>query len=121
MYVFFHKNGEIADKKPNKGVTIYNPQPIEITIGETTAQDILLDLGAPLRKFVKQDGRMERIWGAETAPPSEHTGSMSYLTSILKKADHAVFWNYFQLGLDILISDNLVSKIILHSNIVCHL
>lgn len=32
-----------------------------------------------------------------------------------------VFWNYFQHGLDILISpDNVVSKIILHSNIVCH-
>jgi hypothetical protein len=32
----------------------------------------------------------------------------------------AVFWDYFQHGFDILISpDNLVSKIILHSNIVC--
>lgn len=56
----------MANKKPNKGVTIYNPHPINLTIGETTAQDLLLDLGSPLRKYVKEDDRMERIWGGQT-------------------------------------------------------
>jgi hypothetical protein len=53
--------------KPNKGITIYNPHPIDIIIGETTAQDLLLDLGSPLRKFVKEDDRMERIWGGQAS------------------------------------------------------
>ena len=61
--------------KPNKGVTIHNPQPIDITIGETTAQDILLDLGSPLRKYVKEDDRMERIWGGQALDGDK--GSMS--------------------------------------------
>lgn len=39
------------------------PEPYEIIIGQTTGQDLLLDLGPPLRKFWKEDDRMERIWG----------------------------------------------------------
>lgn len=40
-------------------------------IGETTGQDLLLDLGPPLRKYVKEDDRMERIWGATRDETSE--------------------------------------------------
>lgn len=36
--------------------------PLEIVIGETTSQDLLLDLGPPLRKFWKADERMKRMW-----------------------------------------------------------
>lgn len=39
------------------------PEPYEIIIGQTSGQDLLLDLGPPLRKFWKEDDRMERIWG----------------------------------------------------------
>jgi hypothetical protein len=109
----------MANMKPNKGVTVYNPHPIDITIGETTAQDLLLDLGSPLRKFVKEDDRMERIWGGQASGGDK--GSMSlFLYVCTRKLMIAVFWDYFQHGFDILISpDNLVSKLILHSNIVC--
>lgn len=41
-----------------------------MVIGETTGQDLLLDLGPPLRRYVKEDDRMERIWG-DTEP--DHT------------------------------------------------
>jgi hypothetical protein len=104
--------------KPNKGVTIYNPHPIDITIGETTAQDLLLDLGSPLRRFLKEDDRMERIWGGQASGGDK--GSMfPFSRCVEQKLTIAVFWDYFQHGFDILISpDNLVSKIILHSNIV---
>jgi hypothetical protein len=108
----------MANIKPNKGVTIYNPHPIDINIGETTAQDLLLGLGSPLRKFVKEDDRMERIWGGQASGGGK--GSMSpFLHVCTRKLMIAVFWDYFQHGFDILISpDNFVSKIILHSNIV---
>jgi hypothetical protein len=36
------------------------------------------------------------------------------------KADDVAFWNYFQYGIDFLVTpEGLVSKIIIHSNIVC--
>ena len=36
-------------------------------------------------------------------------------------ADQTGFWNYFQLGLDFLVSESgVVEKIIAHSNIVSH-
>jgi hypothetical protein len=73
---------EMANMKPNKGVTIHNPDPIDILIGETTAQDILLDLGSPLRRFVKEDDRMERIWGGQASGGNK--GSM-VLHSLLEK------------------------------------
>ncbi|WVN88365.1 uncharacterized protein L203_103571 [Cryptococcus depauperatus CBS 7841] len=88
--------------QPGKGVTLSlagDPEPLEIIIGSTTAQDLLLDLGSPLRKFWKEDDRLERMWGRE-----DEVG--------------ACFWNYFQYGLDFLIStDNFVSKILCYSNI----
>lgn len=73
--------------KPNKGVTIHNPHPIEIVIGETTTQDILLDLGSPLRKFVKEDDRMERIWGGQASGGNK--GSMSSSPISREEADRS--------------------------------
>jgi len=88
--------------RPGKGVTLYIPDKLEVDIGVTTSQDLLLDLGAPLRRFYKEDDRMERMWGAARAGAD----------------DGNCFWNYFQYGLDFLISPNgLVTKIIAHSNI----
>ena len=62
---------------------------------------------------------MARIWGGQA--PGGDKGSMLPPSSVLgERLMVLVFWNYFQHGFDILISsDNLVSKIILHSNIVC--
>ena len=39
------------------------PDPLPIALGETTSQDLLLDLGPPLRKFYKEDNRLQRMWG----------------------------------------------------------
>jgi len=66
------------------------PRPVDILIGETTAQDILLDLGAPLRKFVKEDDRMERIWGDQTqtkANSDQNKGSKPLSLHKSKPAD----------------------------------
>ncbi|CAD6564705.1 MAG: hypothetical protein TREMPRED_000250 [Tremellales sp. Tagirdzhanova-0007] len=88
---------------PNRGVTIYLPDAFEVIIGETTAQDLLLDLGPPLRKFWKEDDRVERMWGGAESTDDEKG---------------ACFWNYFQYGMDFLIlRSGVVSKIILYSNI----
>ena len=95
-------------------------------IGETTSQDLLLDLGPPLRKYVKEDDRMERIWGATQEGTSELALRSSESTKpgpSMKdqgnKADVIAFWNYFQYGMDFLISpEGEVQKILLHSNIV---
>ena len=73
--------------------------PVEITLGLTTAQDVLLDLGPPLRKFWKEDERLDRVWGQGGGAGG-------------------CFWNYFQYGLDVLIVDDVVDKIIAYSNIV---
>ncbi|KAK8864448.1 hypothetical protein IAR55_001697 [Kwoniella newhampshirensis] len=87
--------------QPNKGVilTLSGEDNLEIVIGETTSQDLLLDLGPPLRKFWKEDDRLERMWGGNSQPGG-------------------CFWNYFQYGLDFLISgEGVVLKILCHSNI----
>ncbi|WVQ72462.1 hypothetical protein IAR50_002014 [Cryptococcus sp. DSM 104548] len=87
--------------KPTKGIVLHfsGADPLEIWIGQTTAQDLLLDLGSPLRKFWKEDDRLEKMWGGESEPGG-------------------CFWNYFQHGLDFLISpDYVVTKILCYSNI----
>lgn len=40
------------------------PDILEIVIGQTTSQDLLLDLGPPVRRYWKEDDRMERMWGS---------------------------------------------------------
>ncbi|KAF8304781.1 UPF0183-domain-containing protein [Clavulina sp. PMI_390] len=78
------------------------PPSIWITIGQTTSQDLICDLGSPLRTFYKEDDRMT-IHSAKG--PQE--------------PDDGYFYNYFQHGMDILLSGTThkVKKIILHSNV----
>jgi hypothetical protein len=89
-------------------------------LGETTGQDLLLDLGPPLRKFWKEDDRMARMWGADS---EAHDGECRRRHRHQRAgADGTGFWNYFQFGLDFLLSaEGVVIKIIAHSNIVCPL
>ena len=54
--------------QPGRGVTLHIPEPLDIVLGQTTAQDLLLDLGPPLRKFYKEDNRLERMWAATESP-----------------------------------------------------
>ncbi|KAH7105407.1 UPF0183-domain-containing protein [Auriculariales sp. MPI-PUGE-AT-0066] len=77
---------------------------VSVRIGQTSAQDLSLDVGTPLRVYYKEDDRMNIHASAQT------------------QQDDAVsdyFYNYLQYGMDILISGktHIVKKIILHSNI----
>lgn len=80
-----------------------------MVLHETTGQDLLLDLGTPLRKFWKEDDRLERVW---------RNGHSSNGSTAERVQPNSVFWNYFQHGLDFLVVDGVVTKIIVHSNIV---
>lgn len=102
-------NGDIsrAIVKVHEGITLYfhpssTTKPVNIRVGETTAQDLILDLGPPIRVHHKEDERM-----------TIHSTSCSG-----GNAEPAYFYNYFQHGLDFLLSPtHVVIKIILHSNI----
>jgi len=95
--------------KIHDGVTLHfypsSTPPIHIRLGETTAQDLAVGLGPPLRVHYKEDERMA-IHSTGKAPE----GGM----------ESEYFYNYFQHGLDFLISSasHLVKKIITHSNVV---
>jgi len=92
--------------KVHEGITLYfhppRMKPVHIRLGETTAQDLNLDLGPPIRVHYKEDERM-------TIHSTARAGENS---------EPSYFYNYFQHGLDFLISPtHVVTKIILHSNI----
>jgi len=102
--------GELAEAiaKVHDGVVLRfyptSSPPIHVRLGVTTAQDLLSDLGPPLRTFYKEDDRMA-IHGRG------HNDDQS--------PEPSYFYNYFQHGIDFLISDHthLVKKIILHTNV----
>ncbi|KIM90897.1 hypothetical protein PILCRDRAFT_811393 [Piloderma croceum F 1598] len=102
--------GDIARAvvKVNDGVTLHvypaSAQPIHIRIGETKAQDLNVILGPPLRVHYKEDDRM-----------TIHSTSRS--SDDIDDTDY--FYNYFQHGIEFLISGSthIVQKIILHTNV----
>ncbi|KAL1747717.1 hypothetical protein HDZ31DRAFT_31457 [Schizophyllum fasciatum] len=97
-----------AVARVHEGVTLYfhpsEKPPITIRLGATTAQDLVVDLGPPLRTHYKEDDRM-RIHS--TRKNVEEDEEPSY------------FYNYFRHGIDFLISGSthVVEKIVLHTNI----
>lgn len=70
----YYRSSRLSESQPNQGVTIYRPDPLEIIIGETTAQDLLLDLGAPPRKYWKEDDRVARMWGSSESTEDDKGG-----------------------------------------------
>ncbi|TXT07178.1 hypothetical protein VHUM_03348 [Vanrija humicola] len=94
--------------KPGRGATLYIPHAVEIVLGETTSQDLLVDLGPPLRTYWKEDDRLDRVWGQER--DAELNGQEA-------DTSNSCFWNYFQHGLDFLVTDGIVTKMIAYSNI----
>jgi hypothetical protein len=76
------------------------PHPIDIVVGDTTAQDVLLDLGPPLRKFVKEDDRMDRIWGdqTQTRSSSEQNKGGTILLSERELANNQYFGITFNMA-----------------------
>ncbi|KAL4241914.1 PHAF1 family protein [Abortiporus biennis] len=94
--------------KVKQGVDLYffgaSSKALRIRIGVTTAQDLLCDLGQPKQVFYKQDDRMH-IHSKDSQANAE--------------IGKAYFYNYFQYGIDFLISGSTsrVKKIIIHTNI----
>ncbi|KAG8903971.1 SNAP receptor [Tulasnella sp. 403] len=84
--------------------------PVEIRIGETTAQDLIAEIGSPLRVHYKEDDRMTIHKAATSADASSEA----------EDEDESYFYNYFQYGIDFLISgtSHVVKKAILHSNVI---
>ncbi|KDQ12751.1 hypothetical protein BOTBODRAFT_34211 [Botryobasidium botryosum FD-172 SS1] len=99
--------------KVKSGVTLYfyspasSPSdPIHVQIGRTSAEDLLCDLGPPLRIHYKEDDRMTiHATPSTTTDPDE--------------TNEGYFYNYFQHGIDFLLSGTThkVKKIVLHSNV----
>lgn len=51
--------------QPGVGVTLQlDSSSLDVVLHETTSQDLLLDLGPPLRKYWKEDDRMAKMWGS---------------------------------------------------------
>ncbi|KAH0587682.1 hypothetical protein H2248_006448 [Termitomyces sp. 'cryptogamus'] len=94
--------------KVHHGVTLHfypaSSQPVHVKLGETTAQDLTLDLGPPLRVHYKEDERMSIHAKDNTSEAHD---------------EPRYFYNYFQHGLDFLITgpEHTVTKIILHTNV----
>jgi len=81
------------------------PRPLYIRLGETTAQDLSVDLGPPPRVHYKEDARMTIHSPSKDADGTDDGA--------------AYFYNYFQHGLDFLIcgTTHIVRKIIVHTNL----
>ncbi|KAI9001067.1 UPF0183-domain-containing protein [Trametes punicea] len=94
--------------KVHKGITMHfypsSSEPVQVLLGATTAQDLVVDLGPPLRVHYKEDDRM-----TIHARSSQTEGD----------SDGDYFYNYQQHGIDFLISGNthIVKKIVMHSNV----
>ncbi|KAI0375581.1 UPF0183-domain-containing protein [Pilatotrama ljubarskyi] len=97
-----------AVAKVHEGITLYfypsGSEPTRILLGSSTAQDLTVDLGPPLRVHYKEDDRMT----------IHSRGNQSDAG-----ADGDYFYNYQQHGMDFLISGatHTVKKIVLHSNV----
>lgn len=103
-------HGELAQAtlKVHDGVVLRffpaSTDPVRVRLGVTTAQDLMCELGPPLRTFYKEDDRM-----------AIHARN----PSLDPHSDPSYFYNYFQHGIDFLISGttHVVIKIVLHTNI----
>ncbi|KAJ7638910.1 hypothetical protein FB45DRAFT_976940 [Roridomyces roridus] len=97
-------DGDIS-RCDRQGITLqFHPagtKSVHIRLGETTAQDLTMDLGPPIRVHYKDDERMT----IHSSNPDDNV-------------EPSYFYNYFQHGLDFLLSPtHVVIKIVLHSNI----
>lgn len=83
-----------------------NSWAVQLVLGVTTPQDAVCDLGTPQRVFYKEDDRM-RIHGGRGTRDRSSENSTSTDESTNGSGDHddsAFFYNYFDLGIDLLFS-----------------
>ncbi|TBU32827.1 hypothetical protein BD311DRAFT_686113 [Dichomitus squalens] len=109
--------------KIHEGVTLYfyptGSEPIPVLLGLSTAQDLMCDLGPPIRTHYKEDDRMTIH---RSGPESDADGDCEWhptWTVYDIDTSHPDFYNYQQHGIDFLISGSThtVKKIILHTNV----
>jgi hypothetical protein len=95
-------------------------KPLHVRLHETTAQDLTLDLGPPLRIHYKEDERMT-IHSMESVEDDNDESDCKFPSIHRLKPNSGIkdFYNYFQHGLDFFISGSThtVNKIVVHSNI----
>lgn len=124
--------------RPEQPTTDVQAQIVTVTVrvGETTTADLLTELGAPSQTFEKVDDRLgihRTAAGAGGESEDEGVGGVGQLCALFQQlpssdyADgsrflNADFWNYFHLGLDVLIlptaAGHIAHKLVLHSNLV---
>ncbi|KAI9486214.1 MAG: hypothetical protein EXX96DRAFT_548142 [Benjaminiella poitrasii] len=134
--------------RPTVGITLYFPtastdeskevtnQTVFVGLNITTVQDLLADLGKPARIFYKEEDKM-KIHSVSDKPAGPLLDS-SLKTSVESNTTNAkeeeksrdpsfvqptdYFFNYFHLGIDILIDGalHICKKIVLHGNVPGH-
>ncbi|CAG8623001.1 4756_t:CDS:2, partial [Funneliformis caledonium] len=101
----------------------------EIVLNVTTPQDLLVDIGSPLRTFFKEEDKM-RIHSEDSSTNySVESGDNGDSNSSPNVEDRSrggdaidYFYNYFHLGFDVLFdgSTHRCKKIVLHGNVPGH-
>ncbi|RIA92291.1 hypothetical protein C1645_765441 [Glomus cerebriforme] len=102
----------------------------EIILNVTTPQDLLVDIGSPLRTFFKEEDKM-RIHSedsnandaTERGDGEDLNSSQNGVESLSREEDSVdYFYNYFHLGFDVLFDGvtHRCKKIVLHGNVPGH-
>ncbi|CAG8627547.1 8467_t:CDS:10, partial [Paraglomus brasilianum] len=122
----------IAELK--KGVTVHffptsnmTRQSTEILLNVTTPQDLLVEIGPPLRTFYKEEDQM-KIHSEENGKPADYGNHMTNAavtdTAVPQGEDGHTdyFYNYFHLGFDVLFdgSTHRCKKVVLNGNVPGH-
>ncbi|KAI8642069.1 hypothetical protein BD408DRAFT_387744 [Parasitella parasitica] len=128
------KNGNVISSSSNVSIVHQN---VSINLNSTTAQDILADLGKPSKTFYKEEDKMKIHSVTDTtmlssksshpiesksgdAPNTAGSDDKDKDSSLVQPTDY--FFNYFHLGIDILIDGGLhiCKKIVFHGNVPGH-
>ncbi|CAG8518124.1 9392_t:CDS:10 [Paraglomus occultum] len=123
----------IAELK--KGITVYffptsnmTRQSTEILLNVTTPQDLLVEIGPPLRIFYKEDDQM-KIHSEENGKSADfgnHMTNAAVTDAALPSGEDGqaidYFYNYFHLGFDVLFdgSTHRCKKVVLNGNVPGH-
>ncbi|CAI2171113.1 2419_t:CDS:10 [Funneliformis geosporum] len=119
----------VAELKRGIIVNFLNNVSTEIVLNVTTPQDLLVDLGSPLRIFYKEEDKMRIHSEYSSANDTVESGENGNLNSSPNVEDCSrggdaidYFYNYFHLGFDVLFdgSTHRCKKIVLHGNVPGH-
>lgn len=100
--------------------------PFLLIIDSTTIQDVIMNLGPPSERFLKQDSRLSihtksHRRGSNYSEGNSSTAALSDNSNEAHDLPHdnsnLLFFNYFNLGLDVAFSNSIVKKVILHGNL----